>query len=86
MIFVDLGGLSTSKDHAVVAEDTGDPVHGCRDIGVVRGPQAEEPSEGFMIFAGNMDGGQVGTPVETSEHGCIQAVGLAAFSRFVWDE
>jgi len=80
------GRLSFGKDHAVVAEDTRDPVHSSSDVAVEGGPDAEESPEGLVVFRWDVDRGQMSAPVEPSEHDGFMAVGRAPFARLARDE
>jgi hypothetical protein len=85
-VLIGPSGRAFSKDHAMIARDARDPMHGCGNVGVKGGPQSQEPSERFMIFDGNMDRCQMATSIETGQNDSIQAVGFAAFTKLPWDE
>jgi hypothetical protein len=48
--------------------------------------QSQEPAQGFLIFGGDVDGGEMTAAVEPSEHHRIEAIGFSTIAGFARDE
>jgi hypothetical protein len=80
------GGLALGEDKAMVAENAGDPMFGGGAVDLIAGSQAEQSTQGFLVFGRHMDGGEMSAAVEPREHDGIETISLATVARFSRNE
>lgn len=73
------GGLSSSKDMAVITETVGGSAHCGDELGVIGGPKYRIAQECFMILAGHMNGRRM-SATESSKQDAIETVNLTMVS------
>jgi hypothetical protein len=85
-VFLGPGGLAVSKDKAMISEYAGDAVFGGLAVDLISRSQSQGPSQGFLVFIGDMNGCKMSASVKTGEHGSIELIGLTSITRFARDQ
>jgi hypothetical protein len=70
----------------MISEYAGDAVFGGLAVDLISRSQSQEPSQGFLVFIGNMNGCKMSASVKAGEHDSIESIGLASVTRFARDQ